>query len=159
MICANSFWSLAKGFNSRSIIDLSAFAHGVSIFCRRFPLAGSSYPMKRKSRRHARTNLVESISRFDKRDFARLLAVTLAKVCIRAKTKRKPKHASGDLFRKGRMASAKAVYKRVMASGVMMRLAMKGCGLFCCSKRCEPVSSSLAEVSWWTIEAGFGKTA
>lgn len=65
-----------------------------------------------------------------KRGFAHLLAVTLAKACIWAMAKGKPKHASGNLFRKGRMASANAGNKRLTASGVAMSLATTGCGVF-----------------------------
>lgn len=70
-----------------------------------------------------------------RRGFARLLAVALAKACIRAKGKRKPKHASGNLFRNGRMASANAGDKRLTASGVARESATTGCGVFCCSKQ------------------------
>lgn len=65
-----------------------------------------------------------------KRGFAHLLAVTLAKACIWAMAKGKPKHASGNLFRKGRMASANAGNKRLTASGFAMSLATTGCGVF-----------------------------
>ena len=61
-------------------------------------------------------------------------AVALAKACIGAKGKCKHRHASGYLFKKGRVASANAGDKRLTASGVAMSLATKGCGVFCCSK-------------------------
>ena len=91
---------------------------------------------RRQSRSRSDTIITahEPCLAIDSRDFARLLAVALAKAFIRAKSKVRPKHASGNLFRKGRMASANAGDKRMTASGVAMRLATMGCGLFCCSK-------------------------
>ena len=52
-----------------------------------------------------------------------LLAVALAKACIRAKSKRKIKHAIWNFLGIGRMASANVVDKRMTASGVAMGLA------------------------------------
>ena len=64
-----------------------------------------------------------------------LLAVALAKAGIRVKAKGKQKHASGDLFRKGRVESADTGDNRLTASGVVRALLTMGCGIFCCSKQ------------------------